>query len=309
LNDANVGANDVSYNCLWRNLTSNFQNISASGFGQNGNYSNAKGDSCDINFNIYNNPLFVDTTNQDYRLQLCSKSIDAGTPIIDGQYVLDPDNTYPDIGSKFFNHYNPIIPMFIPDSTSFTFGNVPVDSTVSHEFTITNSGQLPLNISEFSASLPSIFTVTPPSAIIEAGYSKQFNVSFTPQVIGNINGSILVHHNARCVPDTFLVFGTGIGPNDVQSHQNPPSEYFLSQNYPNPFNPLTKIEYSIPTHSYVTMKVFDLLGREVIDLVNAEKESGYYEIEFNASDIPSGIYFYEMRTESFVQTRKLILLK
>jgi hypothetical protein len=83
----------------------------------------------------------------------------------------------------------------------------------------------------------------------------------------------------------------------------------LSQNYPNPFNPSTKISYTLPNSEIVKIKVFDLLGEEIITLVNEEKEAGNYEITFNASSLPSGVYLYRLQFGSFVQTRKAILLK
>ncbi|MEE9448640.1 MAG: M20/M25/M40 family metallo-hydrolase [Ignavibacteriaceae bacterium] len=88
-----------------------------------------------------------------------------------------------------------------------------------------------------------------------------------------------------------------------------PSEYSLSQNYPNPFNPSTRIKYSVPQKSNVVIKVFDLLGREVEILVNKEKPAGRYEIEFDASNHSSGIYFYKLQVGNFVKTKKMILLK
>ena len=87
------------------------------------------------------------------------------------------------------------------------------------------------------------------------------------------------------------------------------SDYKLGQNYPNPFNPSTKITYSIPEKSNVSLKVFDLLGSEVVELVKDEIEAGTYEITFYASNLPSGIYFYKLQAGSFVETKKLILLK
>ena len=86
--------------------------------------------------------------------------------------------------------------------------------------------------------------------------------------------------------------------------------YFrLEQNYPNPFNPVTTIKYSIPSQSFVQLKVYDVLGNEIITLINEEKTAGNYEIEFNASEIPSGVYFYTLNVGEFVQTRKMILIK
>lgn len=88
-----------------------------------------------------------------------------------------------------------------------------------------------------------------------------------------------------------------------------PTNYILSQNYPNPFNPSTKIRYSVPQSSQVVIKVFDILGREIETLVNEEKLAGEYEIEFNASELGSGVYFYKLQAGSFVETKKMILLK
>jgi hypothetical protein len=87
------------------------------------------------------------------------------------------------------------------------------------------------------------------------------------------------------------------------------NEYGLLQNYPNPFNPSTKITYSIPERGNVTLKVFDLLGGEIAELVNGEIEAGSYEINFDASSMTSGVYFYRIQARGFVQTRKMILLK
>jgi hypothetical protein len=86
-------------------------------------------------------------------------------------------------------------------------------------------------------------------------------------------------------------------------------EYQLSQNYPNPFNPTTTIDYSIESAGLITLKVYDMLGTEVASLVNEVKEAGSYSITFDASELPSGIYFYTLTSGSFMETKKLILLK
>ncbi|MDP2303816.1 MAG: T9SS type A sorting domain-containing protein [Ignavibacteria bacterium] len=85
--------------------------------------------------------------------------------------------------------------------------------------------------------------------------------------------------------------------------------YELSQNYPNPFNPITTIHYSIPQTGLVTIKIFDILGKEITTLVNEEKKSGNHKIEFNGSKLSSGIYFYQIKSGSFTATKKLVLLK
>ncbi len=91
-----------------------------------------------------------------------------------------------------------------------------------------------------------------------------------------------------------------------------PEKYSLYQNYPNPFNPSTRIKYALSSRQYATLKVYDILGNEVAILVNEEKPAGEYEVEFSVAQnsiLSSGIYFYQLRAGSFIETKKMILLK
>jgi len=88
-----------------------------------------------------------------------------------------------------------------------------------------------------------------------------------------------------------------------------PTNYNLNQNYPNPFNPSTKIRYSVPQSSNVVIKVFDILGSEIETLVNEEKTVGTYELTWYAESLPSGIYFYRLQAGSFIETKKMVLIK
>jgi hypothetical protein len=93
-----------------------------------------------------------------------------------------------------------------------------------------------------------------------------------------------------------------------------PAQFSLHQNYPNPFNPSTKIKFEIPLNAEMTsrvvfLKVFDVLGSEVRTLVNENLKPGVYEVEFNATDLPSGVYFYKLSSGQFVDTKKMILVK
>ena len=88
-----------------------------------------------------------------------------------------------------------------------------------------------------------------------------------------------------------------------------PAFFKLDQNYPNPFNPSTTISYQLPSSSFVNLKVYDVLGKEVATLVNKEKSTGNYEVKFNASYLPSGVYVYKITTTNFSQTRKMLLVK
>jgi len=88
-----------------------------------------------------------------------------------------------------------------------------------------------------------------------------------------------------------------------------PTEYRLEQNYPNPFNPSTTIRFSLPLREQVILKVFDALGREVATLVDGELNPGQHSVVFNAKNLPSGVYFYQLSTGGFIGTKKMIITK
>ncbi|MFA7361757.1 MAG: T9SS type A sorting domain-containing protein, partial [Candidatus Kapaibacterium sp.] len=95
----------------------------------------------------------------------------------------------------------------------------------------------------------------------------------------------------------------------TQNGNTVPTEYALSQNYPNPFNPTTKINFALPKSGLVTMKVYDILGKEVATLVNEVRNAGSYTLDFNASNLTSGTYFYRLESNGFVGTKKMMLVK
>jgi hypothetical protein len=95
----------------------------------------------------------------------------------------------------------------------------------------------------------------------------------------------------------------------VKGENNVVNSFELKQNYPNPFNPTTKISYSVANKSDVSLKVYDVLGKEVATLVNTTKDAGNYEVNFNASDLASGLYIYKLTAGNFVSTKKMMLLK
>jgi TolB-like protein len=109
--------------------------------------------------------------------------------------------------------------------------------------------------------------------------------------------------------DVYLIKTDANGVVSVNTEKNLPMSFALEQNYPNPFNPTTTIRYSIPTRSFVILKVFNLLGQHIATLVDEEQPVGVYSIHWQASDFPSGVYLYNLQTNDFVKTKKLILLK
>ena len=93
-----------------------------------------------------------------------------------------------------------------------------------------------------------------------------------------------------------------------EKQQDAISDYHIEQNYPNPFNPTTKINYKIPKTSFVTIKFYDVLGKEITTLVNEEKHAGNYQVDFDGRNLTSGVYFYKFQAGSFVETKKMVLL-
>lgn len=107
-------------------------------------------------------------------------------------------------------------------------------------------------------------------------------------------------------PYTFVINGIVT---DVEENKTLNYDYKLMQNYPNPFNPSTIIAFTLPNATFVSLKVYDLLGKEVATLVNEELQGGYHQINFNAKELSGGVYFYTIKAGSFTDTKKLVLLK
>lgn len=116
--------------------------------------------------------------------------------------------------------------------------------------------------------------------------------------INNVNGNIQ------------KVFGSTKVHNSKEAINIIPTEYSLSQNFPNPFNPVTKISFDLPHDGNVKLIIYDLLGREITRLLNNEfKVSGTYTIEFNGVNLASGVYFYRLESDKFIQTKRMVLIK
>ena len=105
------------------------------------------------------------------------------------------------------------------------------------------------------------------------------------------------------VDSLHVVVGVEDGPNEV------PTEFLLSQNYPNPFNPSTSIQYAVSSRQFVSLKIYDVLGNEIETLVNEEKPAGTFEVTWYAESLPSGVYFYKLSAGSYIETKKMLLLK
>ena len=151
-------------------------------------------------------------------------------------------------------------------------------------------------------------------------YEYKFAVMYSGA--DTINGGIEPLNNEfvdTLVHTVILVDGPPIVINNLFGDPNPvsvelvnsniPNSFNLEQNYPNPFNPTTKIRYSIPEHSFISLKVFTMLGEEIETLFNGEQSAGVYEATFDASNLSSGIYFYTLQTKNFTLTKKMTLIR
>ncbi len=98
-------------------------------------------------------------------------------------------------------------------------------------------------------------------------------------------------------------------PSGKLTNKDVPKEFELLQNYPNPFNPVTKIQYNLPGNSRVVITIYDILGRKVKELVNEKKDAGTYYVLFDGSNFASGVYFYKIEAGSFIETKKMVLIK
>jgi hypothetical protein len=135
-------------------------------------------------------------------------------------------------------------------------------------------------------------TVTPQVNISSAGWTWPVPPDVTINNIFSIDSNITVG-------------SVGISQNSVEI----PTEYSMSQNYPNPFNPVTNINFSIPKAGFVNIVIYDVLGKEVQNLVNENLSAGNYKVDFNAANLPSGVYFYRINSKEFSVIKRMTLLK
>jgi len=171
----------------------------------------------------------------------------------------------------------------------------------------------------------------PPSSVLDSRFLGNYNISgLTHESILQINNAVYpvkisIEKGIVTLKVNDLITGklineilttensltiTNSGINNIKfSKSEGVLNFFLSQNYPNPFNPVTTIKYQIPKNSHVTLKIFDVLGREVKTIVSEQKSIGRYEVEFDASSISSGLYFYRIKAGDFSDTKKMIVIK
>jgi hypothetical protein len=127
----------------------------------------------------------------------------------------------------------------------------------------------------------------------------------------SISGSLTKKERRERIQKDLMLLATSgeLTGKTIKASNIEPIKYELSQNYPNPFNPLTKINYSVAKQGLVSLKIFDILGREIKTLVNEVKSPGAYIVDFNGSNLSSGVYFYKIQSGDFMQVKRMILIK
>ncbi len=186
-------------------------------------------------------------------------------------------------------------------------------SPITENFKIQNNGNVQLNIagvyikdSRFQA--PGSFPVK-----FEPGSEATLQITFTTEDTMSVIDTAYVvirNNDSTMMVNLPIILNGNSSTTPIEGNKSSlPKMFTLSQNYPNPFNPSTIIEYSIPSNQFVTIKIYDILGRLVKTLVSEEKPAGNYRVKFNSSNFSNGVYFYKLTAGNFTSVRKMILLK
>jgi parallel beta-helix repeat protein len=270
---------------------------------------NTNGDTCDVYYNIYLDPLFANLASHDYHLTWAnwptpdstkSPCIDAGDPLS----PFDPDGTITDMGVFSFDQSIPV------ELVSFT-AELNENSVMLKWVTATETNNRGFEIQR-----------KPDKADWEkVGFVEGHGTTTEPNSYSfedkNISTGIYLYRLKQIDYNGSFEYSS-----EVKVEVGSPLEFSLEQNYPNPFNPSTSIQYQVSSISFVSLVVYDILGNEIETLVNEEKLAGTYEVEFNShsgnvQNLPSGVYFYQLRIlgpemssgQTFTQTKKMLLLK
>jgi len=181
-------------------------------------------------------------------------------------------------------------PYFKNEGQSFTVENLQI--ILSSEDSMITYISDPLNI-----------TSIPPGSTVGT------TSNYTVRVDSNFSGTFNFNFKIACDGWLYWIDSEIVNILGVENEIVIPVNFSLYQNYPNPFNPNTKIKYGIPERTFIDLRIYDILGREVELLMNEEQDAGYYEINFNAANLSSGVYFYRLQAGSFIETKKMVLMK
>ena len=201
--------------------------------------------------------------------------------------------------------------LFVGIPESLYFGYVPLNDSLELQLELTNNSDQQIDINSIYTR-ESVYRIIETLPIVLTPFgATTIRVKFKPESDIDYFDDLHLRWNtegqriAQVIPligsadPNFTSVETEVGLN----------EFTLSQNYPNPFNPSTTIRYQLPVKSFVTIKIYDILGREVATLVTEEKPSGNYDVQFEGTGLTSGIYFYHLKAGDYSETKKMILLR
>ncbi len=229
-------------------------------------------------------------------------------------YLSLPDTVLNYRGFKFPWKTN----LFVCNPESLVFGYVPLNDSLELELEIINNSNQQIEINSVYNRDPAYSVIESLPITLAPFETATINVMFKPEIDGDYFDDLHLRWDtegqriAQVIP---LIGSTDPNFTSVET-EDVLKNYSLSQNYPNPFNPTTTIAYEIPQTEFVSLKVYDILGREVATLVNEEKPTGSYEVQFTGNGLTSGIYFYQLKVypanggaSDYSETKKMILLK
>jgi len=206
--------------------------------------------------------------------------------------------------------------LFTSNLDSLNFGYVPLGDSLELSVEVTNNSNQQIEINSIYHRLSSYHVKNSLPVILPAQGTQEITVMFKPESDGDSFDDLHLRWETegQRIAQIIKLIGTADPYSEVSESNYELTDFILSQNFPNPFNPSTKIRYNIPERSFVSIKVYDILGNEIATLVNEEKPAGSYEIVFDIisgerRNLSSGVYFYKLQSGDFIQTRKMMLMK
>ncbi len=235
---------------------------------------------------------------------LHARSFHSAVLLSDGRVLVSggitPDST---LGTKYCEIYDPITDSW-SEAGEMTFPRTGHKTLLLFDSTVLITG---------GTFEPEIWEIYDPKTLSVIYYDTLPVVVFEPEIEMFPDGRIIsmggYTFDGMLVENSNLCLMYTPNVTDVTEESLFVSSYSLSQNYPNPFNPATNINYSIKESGFVTLKVYDILGKQVAVLVNENKPAGNYTVEFNAANLPSGVYIYKLTAGKFTAVKKLVLIK
>ena len=201
--------------------------------------------------------------------------------------------------------------IFTTKPDSLPFGYVPQGDSLVKSLVVMNNSAKEIEINGLLNRDASYQVINSLPLIIAARDSAVLHVKFKPKTSSSHPDDLYLQWNKKEERIARIVNLSGFTDSVFTSVKNEQNKltFTLAQSYPNPFNPSTKIVFTIPAQGKVTLKIYDILGREVRTLVNSNLKAGNYNIEFNAGELPSGVYLYNLRVNNYNETKKMLLLR